>query len=370
MEGKTVDVVPGTGSVRVGVVGTSNVSDGMHLRSLVSHPRATVVALCGRDQDKARRVAAKHDIEHVYAGYQRMLQAGGLDAVVVATPDDLHYPMTMAAVERGLHVLCEKPLANSARRALEMYESAERAGIVHMTNLNYRSLPHFRYFRDLVEQGYLGRPLFCSLEYVTGVNLANRSYRWLFDLARGKGALAALGVHVIDAARWCFGEISRVAASTEALVPLEGTQAPASDSACLSVEYESGVHGYIRASFVALGSHRIRIHAEGETGMLELYWTLSGAEVRGTQDAGAPLSLLGLPESYWPEYDPDQPYFQQLSGYQSYGPVPARLFVDSILSGAPTAPSFLDGWRAQQVIDAAFASSRDRKWVTLGGSLS
>lgn len=365
MAEKVMGVVPETNSVRVGVVGTSSVSSRQHLPALISHPRATVVALCGRDQGKARQVAERHGIEHVYADYDSMLQAGGLDAVVVATPDDLHYPMTMAAIERGLHVLCEKPLANDAERALEMYEAAERANIVHMTNLVYRSMPHFRYFKDLVDQGYLGRPLFSSLEYVTGVNLANRSYRWLFDLSRAKGALPALGVHVIDAARWCFGEIASVAASAEAFVPCEGIAAPACDSACLCVEYGCGVHGYIRASFVALGVHRVRIHAEGEAGMLELSWTLSAVELRGTQDAGTPLSPLALPESYWPEFDADRPYGEQLFGFASYGPVPARLFVDSILSGAAAGPSFLDGWQAQRVIDAAFVSSRDRRWVTL-----
>jgi predicted dehydrogenase len=77
-------------------------------------------------------MAAKYEISAVYTDYRAMIQAGGLDAVVVSTPDDLHYPMTMRALDAGLHVLCEKPMALTLVQAQEMYECAEAAGVKHM----------------------------------------------------------------------------------------------------------------------------------------------------------------------------------------------------------------------------------------------
>src|SRR5687768_3073330 len=110
--------------VRVGVVGTSRYADLMHLPNLKSHPRADLVAICGRNQERAGAMAQKYGIAQVYDDYRAMLERGGLDAVVVATPDDLHYPITMQALDAGQHVLCEKPLALTAAQARAMYERA------------------------------------------------------------------------------------------------------------------------------------------------------------------------------------------------------------------------------------------------------
>ena len=97
--------------IRVGVIGTSWYADMLILPSLQSHPQAELAAICGRDQARADEVAAEYSIPKVYADYQEMIGQGALDAVVVATPDDLHYEMTMWALSAGLHVQCDMPLA-------------------------------------------------------------------------------------------------------------------------------------------------------------------------------------------------------------------------------------------------------------------
>jgi UDP-N-acetylglucosamine 3-dehydrogenase len=106
--------------VRIGVVGTSWWADEMHLPNLSSHPGARVVGICGRNGERAEAIARKYAIPAVYTDYQEMIAAGGMDALVVATPDDLHYPITMAALDAGMHVLCEKPLALRAEQARAM----------------------------------------------------------------------------------------------------------------------------------------------------------------------------------------------------------------------------------------------------------
>ncbi len=103
--------------VRVGIIGTTRYAEGAHLRSLLSHPRADVISICGRDRDRAADVAGRHSIPMVFTDYQEMFVAAQLDAVVIVAPDEQHYPMTMDALDAGLHVLCEKPLATTAATA-------------------------------------------------------------------------------------------------------------------------------------------------------------------------------------------------------------------------------------------------------------
>jgi predicted dehydrogenase len=99
--------------LRVGLVGPSWFAETVHLSGLDSHPRAQFTAVCGRSRENAEAVAARHGNPAVFTDYRSMLSSGLLDAVVVAVPDHLHLDVTLAAVESGLHVLCEKPLAHA-----------------------------------------------------------------------------------------------------------------------------------------------------------------------------------------------------------------------------------------------------------------
>jgi predicted dehydrogenase len=151
--------------VRVGVIGTSWFADGYHVPWLKSHPKAVVSAICGRNQVRAEEVAKKHAIPQVFSDFSAMIDKADLDAVVIIAPDDLHYPMTMCALDAGLHVLCEKPLARTAAEAKEMYEKAQRAGVIHMTFFTWRWMAHHQYLKQLVDSGYIGRCYFCQIRY-------------------------------------------------------------------------------------------------------------------------------------------------------------------------------------------------------------
>ena len=131
--------------VRVGMVGTSLWADTMHLPALKSHPQAEIVAICGRNQERTAEIAQKYNIPKIFTDYETLIRQSGAEALIVATPDDLHYPVTIAALESGLHVLCEKPLALHANQALEMYEKAAIANVKHMTYFTWRWLPYFQY---------------------------------------------------------------------------------------------------------------------------------------------------------------------------------------------------------------------------------
>jgi predicted dehydrogenase len=166
-----------TEHVRVGMIGTSGYGDLAHLPRLKSHPRARIAAICGRGRARAEEMAAKYDIPLVFTDYREMIEKGDLDAVVVATPEDLHYPMTMDALDAGLHVLCEKPMALNAGHAREMYHKAEEKGVKHMVCFTWRWVPCFRYLKQLVDQGYTGRADDLLLRYVSGHGRGGRYRR-------------------------------------------------------------------------------------------------------------------------------------------------------------------------------------------------
>lgn len=90
--------------IAVGVVGTSWYADWMHLPVLKSHPQVQLAAICGRNRERAEEMAQKYKIPQLFTDYQAMIEQAGIDALVVAIPDDLHYPVTMAALDAGLHV--------------------------------------------------------------------------------------------------------------------------------------------------------------------------------------------------------------------------------------------------------------------------
>ncbi|MCA9920681.1 MAG: Gfo/Idh/MocA family oxidoreductase, partial [Anaerolineales bacterium] len=171
--------------------------------------RVQVVALCGRNQERAQAIATKYNIPQVFTDYRALLADGAVDAVVILTPDDEHYAMTMAALDAGLHVLCEKPLARNASHAKSMYERADVQGLRHMTYFTYRWLPHYRYLRDLVAQGVVGRLYHAHFSCMAG-NGRNPAYSWRFDPQRASGALGDYGSHLIDLAHYPAGDIAPV----------------------------------------------------------------------------------------------------------------------------------------------------------------
>src|SRR5262245_52023844 len=137
-----------TETVRFGMIGTSWYADALHLPSLTSHPQATVTAICGRNQERAGEMARKFNIPNIFGDYGELMRSGLVDAVVIAAPDDLHHAMTLAAVEAGLHVICEKPLALNAADAREMAEKADAAGVKHMTFFTLRWFQHTQFVKE------------------------------------------------------------------------------------------------------------------------------------------------------------------------------------------------------------------------------
>jgi len=358
--------------VRVGVVGTSWFAETLHLAALGSHPGASVTAICGRNRERAAEVATDHNIPHVFTDYREMFASGLLDAVVVVSPDSTHYPATMAALGAGLHVMCEKPLALSADQAREMYDTAKAAGLITLVGFTWRWVPPFNYVHHLIQNGYVGRCHHARFLYQHAGSF-DPTYKWQLDPGQSNGILANLGSHMIDMARWYVGDIARVSGHLASFVERDGPDGKrpftsANDSALLTVEFADGAQGTIQVSGVAQVGERgqdFQIGLYGADGSLEVNFDFASSRLRGVRDGDEEWQELPVPEEFlgrganpplW-VFDFFAPFTNQSVG--------DRLFIDAILAGHSTEPSFYDGWKAQQVVDAALVSHREGQWTPI-----
>jgi predicted dehydrogenase len=356
-----------TDQVRVGVVGTSWFADGFHLPNLASHPRAELAAICGRTREPAEELATKYKIPHVFTDYRTMIASGLLDALVVVTPDVLHYPITMAALDAGLHVLCEKALAMNAVHAREMYERAEALGRKHMVMFTWHWVPPYRYLQHLIEQGFVGRPYYFHMRWEADYG-RDATYGWRFDRQQGNGILGDLGSHTIDLARRYVGDIARVSAHLATYVQRPGPAGQAldaaNDAAVLAVEFANGAHGSMHVSAVTYKGE-VSIALYGDVGSLEFVSGAAGASLRGVRQGEDQWQPLEVPADLWHDVDREGSVMEQTIDVFKKHPVGNRLFIDAILEDRPIDSTFYDGWKAQQVIDAAIASHTQGRWIAV-----
>ena len=290
--------------------------------------------------------------------------------VVVSVPDDLHCDISLAAIAAGLHVVCEKPLALTAAQAKGMYERAKRAGVKHMTYFTNRWLPSFRYVHHLVAEGFVGRCLTADFRYA-GSWGRGADYRWRFDAARGLGALGDVGSHVIDMARWLVGDVSAVCASLGFSHDRPGADGKptqgANDSARLLLEFANGCRGLVNASLVShAGGQQMRVILDGEKGTIEIDASpRDGYRVYAGSHGDKDMAVQTIPEEFLRGVDQKGPVMEQLRRVFTEHPVGCREFVDAILEDRQVSPSFHDGWKAQEVMQAALESDRQRRFVTL-----
>ena len=176
---------------------------------------------------------------------------------------------------------------------------------------------------------------------------------------------------MIDMARWLVGDIARVSAQLGVFVDRPGADGesidPANDSALLLTEFANGAHGMIHASLVAHVADRfIQQHVKlyGEAGSLEIDIQYEGAEagvaLYVVRDQEEQFQRLEVPASYWGEVSRSEPF-----GIFTQQPVGCRAFIDAILENKSATPSFYDGYKAQQVIEAALQAHSSGNWVII-----
>jgi predicted dehydrogenase len=323
----------------------------------------------------ARRLA----IATAYTDFGEMLAREQLDVVAVATPNDLHHPMTIAALRAGAHVLCDKPLALDARQAREMLEEAETRRRRTIVPFWWRFLPTITRAHELISDGSFGDPFFAEFRYLNcGWGDPHGPMRWQFDTARaGSGALSNIGSHVIHVMQWLLGDLTEISAHTVINVPERrwpdgrAARPDGEDTAAFVGTLGNGAPVLLLASSVA---HEVR-SSFGATlhfshGSISFF-----VELHMPSGPRSTLTVMRKGESAPQPVPIVQDDTLVTTGSVGQPPAPhdaaygliAEELINAIREDRPASPGFAEGLKVQQVIDAALLSARERHWVSVAG---
>jgi predicted dehydrogenase len=357
------------GKPRVGIVGLGFGAQ-VHLPAFQSEGWE-VAAVCSRQADKARAAADAAGVADICTDPMELVAREDISAVAISTPPRTHHPITMAALAAGKHVLCEKPFAMSAAEAAEMRDAAAKHGLTGMVAHEFRYAPQRAYIKQLLREGYVGRFTMCTIElfldrYVTA---QPRAATWQARQAEGGGILGALGSHYIDGLRDWFGEVASVSCQLTALRPdvLDAATgrvvaAETDDTFSFTLNFAGGGMAMMIASFAATPTRGARIAVMGDDATL----MAEQAGPNPTDDGvvvgsrkGSPLAALPTPAQFQLDADARD---HRLMAFRRL----VRDFTDGIAKGRSPNPNFEDGWRCQQVLDAARLSSDNGALVKVG----
>jgi predicted dehydrogenase len=190
-----------------GVMGNATIARVCVIPAIQKSSNGCVHALATRSPVRAQEVAADNQIEQIYNSYDALLVDPAIDVIYIALPNHLHHPWTVKALKAGKHVLCEKPLACSAKEAMEMASAAEDSGRHLMEAFMYRFHPRSRRIKQLVAEGRIGTPCLVRSAFCfrMGEKDWNRKKNARLKPEMGGGALLDVGCYSVSVARWFLG---------------------------------------------------------------------------------------------------------------------------------------------------------------------
>ena len=201
--------------VRYAVIGTEGIGKN-HIRGINENPKTSVLtAVCDNVEAFAKKAAEANGLDKYYTDYKEMLKDGGFDCVVVATPDQVHMEQSIAALEAGYHVLCEKPLAMYEYELDAIVEAAKKSDKKFMVGQVGRKTPAFILAKQLVDQGEIGDLFFVESEYAHDYGVLKLG-EWRKDPNYLRHAVVGGGCHAMDLLRWIAGNPTEVTAYSTA----------------------------------------------------------------------------------------------------------------------------------------------------------
>jgi predicted dehydrogenase len=246
---------------RIGLLGASKIARGAVIAAAKDNPNFEIVAVGARDPVRARAYADEHGIAHVAGSYAELVRREDVDLVYNALPPAGHAEWTIAALEAGKAVLCEKPFAMNAGEARAMTEAATRTGQLLIEAFHYRFHNVIRRAEALLGSGALGRITGASAEFKGTIPRSPDELRWRRDL--GGGGLMDLGCYPVHALRTLLGGEPRV-------VSARGQFEDGVDvDLAAEFEFPGGVPAHMACAMISPGfSAPLKI--EGEHGSLEI----------------------------------------------------------------------------------------------------
>jgi predicted dehydrogenase len=356
-----------TGTLRVGVIGLGYAGE-VALRGFKLLPNVEIVALAGLEEDRLAHLGKTYEVPNLHRDYKELLARTDLDAVSVGVPNFLHKPITLEALERGLHVLCEKPLARTAVEAEEMVQAAIKANRVLKVVFNHRARGDIAVVKQYIDDGKLGYIYYAKAYWVRRNGIPGAGSWFVNKEKSGGGPLIDLGVHVLDIALHLLGEpeVLTVSASTYDELISRGLGFNR-NAGKYGIDHTQDVEDLATAFIRLTNSTTLLLEASwathsgaGDDYGLILYGTEGGAEIKvknyATHDtlriytdvAGAPSEIA--------VQNPKSEFHNAVT----------RDFVEAILSGNWSMHNGTEGLRRSRIIDACYASAQQGREIVLG----
>ena len=341
--------------------------------------RPVLKAICARDADRAKRFAGNWGYEGVESDWRKLVERKDIDLIDIASPNDTHHEIAIAAAQAGKIVMCEKPLGRNAKEAEAMVAAVESAGVANTVWYNYRRVPAVTMLKQFLDEGRLGRIFHYRAKFLQDWTISEELPQggeglWRLDVkVAGSGVTGDLLAHCIDTALWLNGSITEVTAMTETFIKerkhnLTGKVEPVGidDASAVLTRFENGSLAMFEATRYARGHkalYTLEINGEHASAFWDLH-DLHRIQYFDHRDEGRVRGWRNIHVT-----DGDQPYMKRWwvpglqIGYEHTFIHQFADFVEALGQGKGVAPSFRDALQTDYVTDAILASATSGQWV-------
>jgi myo-inositol 2-dehydrogenase/D-chiro-inositol 1-dehydrogenase len=335
-------------------------------------------AICARNRGRAEAFQQTWGYESVETDWRRLLERKDIDVIDIASPNDTHAEIAIAAAQAGKTILCEKPLGRNAVESEAIVAAAEKAGVPNMVWYNYRRVPAVTLAKELIAEGRLGRIFHYRAKFLQDWTISKDLPQggealWRLDVnVAGSGVTGDLLAHCIDTTLWLNGSIDSVSAATETFIKerqhnLTGNveKVGIDDASAFLARFANGSLGTFEATRYARG-HKALYTLEINGERASIIWELPDLHRLQYFDHRDEGRLRGWRSIHIT--DADHPYMKHWwvpglqIGYEHTFVHQAADFLNGLASGNVPPPSFRDGMASDCVTDAVLASARNLTW--------
>src|SRR5436305_1190577 len=336
-------------------------------------------AACARDGGKIKAFASRWGYESVETDWRKLIQRDDIDLIDIATPNNTHAEIAIAAAKAGKMILCEKPLSMNGPEGKKMVSVIEKAKVPNMVWYNYRRVPAVALAKQLIDEGKLGRIFHYRAKFLQDWTISPELPQggaglWRLDIkSAGSGVTGDLLAHCIDTAIWLNGSIDKVTAMTETFIKqrkhtLSGkVEKVAIDDACAFLaRFSNGSLATFESTRYARG-HKALYTFEINGEHASIFWDLHDLHRLQFFDHRDESLTRGWRTVH--VTDGDHPYMGHWwvpglqIGYEATFVHQVADFLNGVKEGKPAMPDFRDAYRTQLVLDAVLQSAKDQKWV-------
>lgn len=350
--------------LRVGVIGLGFAGQAA-LEGFLKIPDVKVVGLAGLEADRLAELGEKHQIPHLHLRWEDLLARDDIDAVSIATPNQLHEPIAVAALESGKHVLCEKPLARSGVEAEKIVQAAIDNNRVLKVIFNHRQRGDVQTLKQHIDTGALGRIYYAKTHWVRRNGIPGLGSWFTSKALAGGGPLIDLGVHMLDMTLFLLGEPTVLTVSANTFAELGprgkgGSAYAAKHNVGSAYEVEDLATAYLRlegGGVLQLEVSWAMYRENGDHFGVELFGTDGGAEIAvpnyATEDTlRIYTDVGGVPAAV-------KPHVTRGEGHRAV----VRQFVEAIRGGNWSDHVGRDGLVRSKIIDAIYLSALEGREV-------